>query len=246
MSLTIYPHRPLLVFQSHGTEQHSTRLIYYYCSRLQSKNHAELRKKMKCRALRLLCALFLSGSIFFVPQGVAQSAPADVLIAYYTMTGTTQSLARIVAEGADAVDGVNVSLKPISAVTIDDLLNAEGIILGSPTYYGNMAGPMKSFIDSIGLEHGSPLLSGKIGGAFATGGGSAGGKEHVIISLLLAMINTGMMVAGPTYGDGQNGYALPGAAAIDPGTSDEFSETENEDARRLGRRIAEIAVGLAD
>ncbi|MEZ5491261.1 MAG: NAD(P)H-dependent oxidoreductase [Gammaproteobacteria bacterium] len=201
---------------------------------------------MKCRTLCFVCALILGGSFFSVPRVAAQTAPADVLIAYYTLTGTTQSLARIVAEGADAVDGVNVSLKPIESVTIDDLRNAEGIILGSPTYYGNMAGPMKNFIDSIGLEHGSPFLAGKIGGAFATGGGSAGGKEHVIISLLLAMINTGMMVAGPTYGDGQNGYALPGAAAIDPGSPDEFSETENEDARRLGRRIAEIAVSLAD
>ncbi len=178
--------------------------------------------------------------------GNAQDQRVDVLIAYYTMTGTTQKLARIVANGADEVDGVNVALKPIESVTIDDLREAEGVILGSPTYYGNMAGPMKSFIDSLGLEHGSPFLGGKVGGAFATGGGSAGGKEHVIISLLLAMINTGMMVAGPTYGDAQNGYALPGAAAIDTGIADEFSTTEIEDARRLGRRIAEIARSLSN
>ena len=179
-------------------------------------------------------------------QVVEQRPSADVLIAYYTLSGTTQSLAQIVASGVSEVDGVNVSLMPIEEVTVDDLRNAEGIILGSPTYYANMAAPMKAFIDSIGLEHGSPFMAGKVGGAFATGGGSAGGKEHVIVSLLLAMINTGMMVAGPTYGDGQSGYALPGAAAIDPGTPDEFSETENEDARRLGRRIAEIARTLVD
>ena len=102
------------------------------------------------------------------------------------------------------------------------------------------------FIDSIGLEHDSVFMGGKIGGAFATGGGSGGGKEHVIVSLLLAMINTGMMVAGPAYGDGANGYALPGAAATEPGTPDEFTETEVEDARRLGRRIGEIALTLTD
>lgn len=195
----------------------------------------------------LIASLLLCCGILIGPRTVsAQSEPVDVLIAYYTMTGTTQSLARVVAEGADEVAGVNVSLQPIESVTVEELRSAEGIILGSPTYYGNMAAPMKQFIDSIGLEHGSPMLAGKIGGAFATGGGSAGGKEHVIISLLLAMINTGMMVAGPTYGDGQNGYALPGAAAIDPGTPDNFTATEIEDARRLGRRIAEIALSLSD
>ena len=194
----------------------------------------------------VLAILFGFSGIAFGQQGVSRSNSVDVLVAYYTMTGTTQNLAQIVARGADEIDGVNVTLKPIEAVTMEDLRDAEGIILGSPTYYANMAGPMKSFIDSIGLEHDSVFLGGKIGGAFATGGGSGGGKEHVIVSLLLAMINTGMMVAGPTYGDGQNGYALPGAAAVDPGTADEFTDTEREDARRLGRRIAEIALNLAD
>ena len=159
-----------------------------------SKQPASFWKRRACA----LVLLILVGMTGLDRQAFAQEQPVDVLIAYYTMTGTTQGLARIVAEGADEVDGVNVALKPIGTVTIDDLRDSEGIILGSPTYYGNMAGPMKSFIDSIGLEHGSPFLAGKIGGAFATGGGSAGGKEHVIISLLLAMINTGMMVAGPT------------------------------------------------
>jgi len=195
-------------------------------------------------AMVLLLMLVLS--VMPGRSAAQQGQPADVLIAYYTLSGTTQSLAQIVARGANEVKGVNVLLKPIGDVTIDDLLEAEGIILGSPTYYGNMAGPMKSFIDSLGLEHGSPFLAGKIGGAFATGGGSGGGKEHVIVSLLLAMINTGMMVAGPAYGNGQSGYALPGAGAVDPGTPDTFTETETEDARRLGRRIAEIALTLTE
>jgi NAD(P)H dehydrogenase (quinone) len=194
----------------------------------------------------LLPALLMFSAAIHAQRGDAQTASAEVLIAYYTMTGTTQSLAQVVARGADEVEGVNVILKPIEAVTMEDLRDAEGIILGSPTYYANMAGPMKTFIDSIGLEHDSVFLGGKIGGAFATGGGSGGGKEHVIVSLLLAMINTGMMVAGPSYGDGRNGYALPGAAATDPGTADEFTQTEVEDARRLGRRIAEISLSLAN
>jgi len=196
--------------------------------------------------ITLCCVASMMLPAVSVQRAHAQAPRADVLIAYYTMTGTTQSLAQIVARGADEIDGVNVTLKPIEAVSMDDLRDAEGIILGSPTYYANMAGPMKSFIDSIGLEHDSVFLGGKVGGAFATGGGSGGGKEHVIVSLLLAMINTGMLVAGPSYGDGQNGYALPGAAATDPGTPDEFTPTETEDARRLGRRIAEIALSLAN
>ncbi len=197
--------------------------------------------------ITLFCvALMMLPAAVSVQRAHAQAPRADVLIAYYTMTGTTQSLAQIVARGADEIDGVNVTLKPIEAVSMDDLRDAEGIILGSPPYYAHMAGPMNSFSASIGLEHDSVFLGGKVGGAFATGGGSGGGKEHVIVSLLLAMINTGMLVAGPSYGDGQNGYALPGAAATDPGTPDEFTPTETEDARRLGRRIAEIALSLAN
>ena len=201
---------------------------------------------MRSVAVMVLVGLLALPGAAPAQPGGAQGSSGDVLIAYYTMTGTTRSLAQIVAQGVNEVDGINVTLKPIEAVTMDDLREAEGIILGSPTYYANMAGPMKTFIDSIGLEHDSVFLGGKVGGAFATGGGSGGGKEHVIVSLLLAMINTGMMVAGPAYGDGQNGYALPGAAATDPGTPDEFSETEVEDARRLGRRIAQIALALSD
>jgi len=207
--------------------------------------------KFEKRQMRAVIGFILAGLLTYPgavlgQSGANQTASADLLIAYYTMTGTTRSLAQIVAQGANEVEGINVTLKPIEAVTVEDLRAADGIILGSPTYYANMAGPMKTFIDSIGLEHDSEFLGGKIGGAFATGGGSGGGKEHVIVSLLLAMINTGMMVAGPAYGDGQNGYALPGAAATDPGTPDEFSATEVEDARRLGRRISEIALSLVD
>ena len=115
--------------------------------------------------ITLFCvALMMLPAAVSVQRAHAQAPRADVLIAYYTMTGTTQSLAQIVARGADEIDGVNVTLKPIEAVSMDDLRDAEGIILGSPTYYANMAGPMKSFIDSIGLEHDSVFLGGKVGG----------------------------------------------------------------------------------
>lgn len=176
----------------------------------------------------------------------ADPSGVDVLIAYYTVSGTTQRLAQLVAAGVAEAGGVNVIVKPIADVTLDDLQQAEGIILGSPTHYANMAAPMKTFIDSWFFEFGNPFFGSKVGGAFATGGGSAGGKEHVIVSLLLAMVNSGMVVAGPAYGDGQNGFAMPGAGATNPGPGVDFTENEAEDARRLGLRIAEIARQLAN
>lgn len=168
----------------------------------------------------------------------AQKKGVKVLIVYYSGTGNTEKMAKAVAEGAKKDSDVVVVTKKVSEVTKEDLLDADGIILGSPTYYANMAGPMKTFIDDWAFKY-NVYLRDKIGGAFATGAGRTGGKEHVVSSLLLAMLNDGMIIVGPVYDEGK--YGAFGASALTSDSKKEISEDEFGDARQLGERVASVA-----
>jgi NAD(P)H dehydrogenase (quinone) len=186
-------------------------------------------------------------------EGAAAEARADneratsvrVLVAYHTLRGSTREMARAVAEGAKSVQGAAVVLKQVEEVTKEDLVAADGLILGAPTYYANIPGAMKACIDNWSWKMKVDFTD-KAGGAFATGGGQSGGKEHVVVSLLLFMINNRMVVAGPLYQDaeGEDIWAELGATAItgplDPGVS----EDELDGARRLGRRVAQVAAKM--
>ena len=166
-----------------------------------------------------------------------------VLVAYYTETGMTRRMAVAVAEGARRVAGTNVILASIDSVRPSDLRSADAIVLGSPTHWANMATPMRAFIDSwpgLGLS-----ARDRIGGAFATGGGSGGGKEMVVTSLLLAMLNHGMVVVGPIFEEGGVAYGNFGvAAATGPATDQALADTDLESGRALGRRVAEVAAAF--
>ena len=164
-----------------------------------------------------------------------------VLVAYYSRSGNTRTLAHAVVEGVRGVDGVRAVLKSIDEVTAEDLTDAQGVVLGSPTYYANMAGPMKSFIDDLGLRYRVSLID-KVGGAFATGGSRSGGRGHVIVSLVLAMLNHGMRIVGPVIDD-RLGY--PGASALAPAEGESITDVELDEARALGRRVAELARQVA-
>jgi NAD(P)H dehydrogenase (quinone) len=170
---------------------------------------------------------------------------ADVLIAYDSMTGNTERMAQAVAEGVKRVPGVVASVKRVQEVTKEDLEAADAIVLGCPAYYANIPGRMKIVIDNWSWRMKVDFTN-KIGGAFSTGGGQMGGKEHVVISLLLFMINNRMIVAGPLYQDeeGQDIWAEAGAGAmtgpIDPG----IGPKELDSANRLGERVACLAVKL--
>ena len=165
-----------------------------------------------------------------------------VLVAYYSLTGNTEKMARGVAEGIGRVPGVKAVVKRVEEVTKQDLEAADGIILGSPTYYANVPGKMKVAIDDWSWKMKVDFTD-KIGGAFSTGGGQVGGKEHVVESLLLFMLSNRMIVAGPLYRNEKTGslWGEPGASAmtgpLDPGVS----EHELDSARLLGERIAGLA-----
>jgi len=173
--------------------------------------------------------------------------PAEVLIAYDSLTGNTERMAQAVAEGVKRVPGAVAAVKRVREVTKEDLETADGIVLGCPAYYANIPGRMKTMIDDWSWRMKVDFTD-KVGGAFATGGGQMGGKEHVVISLLLFMINNRMIVAGPLYQDeeGQDIWAEAGAGAmtgpIDPG----IGPKELDSASRLGERVARLAVKLEE
>jgi NAD(P)H dehydrogenase (quinone) len=197
-------------------------------------------KQLAFGATAALLLLFV-----FQQTTTAEEPKARVLVAYYSLYGNTEKLAKDVAAGAREVKEVNVVLKPVDKVTKEDLEAADGIVLGSPTYYANLPGAMKTVIDNWSWKMKVDFTD-KVGGAFATGGGQMGGKEHVVVSLLLFMINNRMVVAGPLYSDdeGDDKWAETGGGAmtgpVDPGVG----EKELDSGRRIGRRIAQLAVKM--
>jgi len=170
------------------------------------------------------------------------SSAVQVLVAYQSLTGNTEQMARGVVEGVERVSGVVARLKKVEEVTQKDLEAADAIILGCPTYYANIPGQMKVVIDDWAWKM-KVNFTDKVGGAFATGGGQVGGKEHVVMSLLMLMLSNRMIVAGPLYHNDQTGsvWGEVGAAAmtgpLDPGVS----ESEFDSARGLGERVALIS-----
>ncbi len=116
-----------------------------------------------------------------------------VLIAYYSRTGNTKRMAELIAQGITE-ENVGCDLKDVNTLGIDELLNYDALIFGSPTYYGLMAYEMKRLIDESVKYHGK--LSGKIGGAFSSSGMMGGGGETTILSILQAFMVHGMIVVG--------------------------------------------------
>lgn len=155
---------------------------------------------------------------------------ADVLIVYYSRSGNTKRMAECVAEGATTA-GADVSLKSVEEASVADLTKADGVILGSPTYYGHSAGILRSFIDESVKYHGQ--LAGKVGGAFASSANKGGGNETTVLDLLHALLIHGMIVEGTASGDHYGPVSI--------GSPDEKVEGQ---CRELGKRVAELAEKL--
>ena len=121
-----------------------------------------------------------------------------VLIAYYSKTGNTRKMAELIAEGVKKED-VEVEVADVKDVNSERLQDFDGIIIGSPTYYGSVASEIKELIDESIKFHGK--LEGKIGGAFSSSGGIGGGNETTIMSILRSLLIHGMIVQGSPGGD---------------------------------------------
>jgi len=194
--------------------------------------------------LALLCADACLAAPLSDRRTTAVRTPSSeeirILVVYYSLTGNTEKMAEAVAEGARSVPGATVMTRRVEDVTREDLLAADGIVLGSPVYYANMAGPMKSFIDDWGLRF-NVYLGDKVGGAFATGGEQTGGQQHVVVSLLLAMMNNGMIIVGPVHRQGNIRFGTFGASAQTSPPDAGIGDSELGEARKLGKRVASVA-----
>jgi NAD(P)H dehydrogenase (quinone) len=155
----------------------------------------------------------------------------QVLIVYDSKTGNTEKMAFAVAKGVKKADSVDVVVKKVDETTNEDLLKADGIIVGSPTYYGQMSGKVKAMFDKSVRIHGK--LQGKIGAAFTSSGGVASGAETTILSVLEAMLIHGMVIQGHAHAQHY------GAAAVG-----EPREQEKERCRELGKVVAGLALKL--
>jgi NAD(P)H dehydrogenase (quinone) len=166
----------------------------------------------------------------------ADPAPVTVLVTYHSATGNTEKIAQGVAEGAKAVPGTSVVLKRVGEVTGNDLLSSDAVIVGSPVYFGNMSGEVKSFLDNWLLKFGlwqDRKMRNKVGGAFATGGAVSNGKEVTMLTILEAMLINQMIVVSGGGGFGASATTGPDSPGID--------EKEVAEARDLGKRVAEVA-----
>ena len=156
---------------------------------------------------------------------------ASMLITYYSRSGNTKAMADHVAAGAREAAGIEVQVRPVAEVTPDDLLQFDGIIMGSPVYYGTMAAELKQLIDESVRHH--RKLDGKVGGGFASSGGPGGGNETTVMDILKALMIHGMVVKGEPLGDHYGPTAV--------GAPDERSQGE---CRKYGRMVAELTVKL--
>jgi NAD(P)H dehydrogenase (quinone) len=177
------------------------------------------------------------------PNSVSADEPAPaaikVLVAYHSVSGNTERMAEGVAEGAKSLPGTTVLLKRVGQVTADDLFSSDAIVIGSPVYWSNMSGEVKTFFDNWQFKFGvfpEFKMKNKIGAAFATGGQISSGKEVTMLTILAAMLGNQMIVvsAGGAFG----------ASATTEGDSPGIDKKELADAQALGRRVAEVATML--
>ncbi len=149
-----------------------------------------------------------------------------VLILYYSKTGNTEEMARAVEEGVKG-EGLKVIRKKVARANPKELLQVEGIILGSPTYYGTMAADIKAFLDRSVQYHGK--LEGKVGAAFASGGVLGGGVETTALDMTKALLIHGMIVQGDPWGSHYGTVSIG-----------KPSPSVKRECKKLGQRVARL------
>jgi len=194
----------------------------------------------------------------------------EILIVYYSRSGSTATLANEIARGVSRIEGMSARVRtvpPVSSTTeavddgvpdtgapyveADDLEDCAGLIIGSPTRFGNMAAPLKHFIDGLSGQWLSGTLTGKPGAVFTSTGSLHGGQETTLLSMMLPLIHHGMLITGLTYtaddllAETDSGGTPYGASHVSGSMGDRvFTDTEKKLARTLGSRVADIAARL--
>jgi NAD(P)H dehydrogenase (quinone) len=175
-------------------------------------------------------------ALYASPGDAADPAPINVLVAYHSVTGNTEKMAQGVADGAKTVPGATVVLKRVGDVVANDLISSDALIVGSPVYFANMSGEVKTFFDNWSLKFDlfrDRKMRNKVGAGFATGLAVSSGKEFTILGIFAAMLNNQMIIVRGGGGLGASATTGPESPGID--------EKELAAARDLGKRVAEVA-----
>jgi NAD(P)H dehydrogenase (quinone) len=163
------------------------------------------------------------------------SPPIKILVTYHSLSGNTERMAEAVVAGARSVSGTEVVVKRVGKVTAEELFAADAVVVGSPVYWSNMSGEVKTFFDNWQFKFGvfpEFKMKNKVGAAFATGGQISGGKEVTMLTILAAMLGNQMIVV--------SGGGAFGASATTEGDSPGIDNKEIGEAKALGQRVAEV------
>ncbi len=190
-----------------------------------------------------------------------------ILVLYYSRHGSTAQLARRIASGIEEVAGMQARVRTVPElvpaagthsapsvpddgppyVSVDDLVECRGLILGSPTRFGNMAAPLKHFLDTTAAQWLSGALAGKPAAVFTSTSTPHGGQESTLLSMMLPLLHHGMLLVGLPYSEPAltrttGGGSPYGAAHLARSQGEtQLSDDEKALARALGRRVADIA-----
>ncbi|MGE3318711.1 MAG: NAD(P)H:quinone oxidoreductase [Candidatus Berkiella sp.] len=192
-----------------------------------------------------------------------------VLIIYYSRHGATAKMADLIARGAESVGGIDVRIRTVPAVsavseatspavpsegapyaTLEDLEQCAGLIIGSPTRFGNMAAPLKYFLDSTLQLWLSGKLIGKPAGVFTSTSSLHGGQEATLLSMMLPLLHHGALLVGMPYSESALMNTQSGGTPYGPshlaGAHNEIpiSTDEKELCKALGKRVASLALKL--
>ncbi len=195
----------------------------------------------------------------------------EILVLYYSRYGATERLARDVADGVDSVKGVSARLRTVPAVSAEceataaaipedgppfvsksDLDECGGLVMGSPTRFGNMAAALKYFVDSTGAEWMKGSLIGKPGAVFTSTSSLHGGSETTLLTMAIPLLHHGMVFVGLPYSEEDLATTTTGGSPYGAShvtfnrTPDTLSDEERRLAKALGKRVATIAKKLAD
>lgn len=155
---------------------------------------------------------------------------AKGLVIYYSRSGNTQEMAEIIASSMNSA-GLDTELKAIGDVSMDDMTSADAVVIGSPTYYGQMAGEVKKFIDDSVKRHGK--FDGKVGGAFASSVNIGGGNETTTLGIINCLMVHGFVIQGDSQGDHYG-----------PVSISKPNERTKKQCQRYGERIAKLTLKL--
>ena len=194
-----------------------------------------------------------------------------ILIVYYSVHGATEQMARLIARGAESIAGVQVKLRTVPAITkhddqtlhsdqtiipkegppyatLDELAECDGLVLGSPTHFGNMAAPLKHFLDQTTSLWFNGALVAKPAGVFTSTSSMHGGQETTLISMMLPLFHHGMILCGLPYTESALNRTQSGGTPYGPShiagkqANRAVDDDESELCVAFGKRIAKLAL----